>query len=241
MFLQTFETYNSINERELKDKNVVVIDTLRATSVITTALYNGAKEIIPVSEVEEAIELVKSLDKKTYLLAGERNSTKIEGFDLSNSPLEYTREKVENKTIIFTTTNGTKALKKVSLADNVILGCLLNASAVAKYIYTSNKDTIIVCAGTEGKFSFDDIITAGVIYKKLQDLMKFESDDLSKACYFLYKPYENNLYEIVKEGYHFKRLKDLGYDEDIEFCLTVDKFDIVPKLKDGIIKNSADL
>ncbi|KUK34943.1 MAG: Phosphosulfolactate phosphohydrolase-like protein, partial [Caldanaerobacter subterraneus] len=122
MFLQTFETYNSFNERELKNKNVVVIDTLRATSVITTALYNGAKEIIPVSEVEEAIELVKSLDKTTYLLGGERNSTKIEGFDLSNSPLEYTREKVENKTIIFTTTNGTKALKKVSLADNVILG-----------------------------------------------------------------------------------------------------------------------
>lgn len=87
MFLQTFETYNSFNERELKNKNVVVIDTLRATSVITTALYNGAKEIIPVSEVEEAIELVKSLDKTTYLLGGERNSTKIEGFDLSNSPL----------------------------------------------------------------------------------------------------------------------------------------------------------
>lgn len=71
--------------------------------------------------------------------------------------------------------------------------------------------------------------------------MEFESDDLSKASYFLYKPYEDNLYEIMKHGFHFKRLKDLGYDEDIEFCLTVDKFDIVPKLKDGIIKNSADL
>ncbi|ADD03016.1 2-phosphosulfolactate phosphatase [Thermoanaerobacter italicus Ab9] len=241
MFLQTFETYNSFNERELKNKNVVVIDTLRATSVITTALYNGAKEIIPVSEVEEAMELVKNLDKTAYLLGGERNSMKIEGFDLSNSPLEYTREKVENKTIIFTTTNGTKALKKVSLADNVILGCLLNASAIAKYIHNNNKDTIIVCSGTEGKFSFDDIITAGVIYKKLQDLMDFKSDDLSKASYFLYKPYEDNLYEIMKHGYHLKRLEELGYKEDIEFCLTVDKFDIVPKLKDGVIRNSADL
>ncbi|HHW57244.1 MAG TPA: 2-phosphosulfolactate phosphatase family protein [Clostridia bacterium] len=241
MFLQTFETYNSFNERDLKDKNVVVIDTLRATSVITTALSNGAKEVIPVSEVEEAIELGKSFDKDTYLLAGERNSRKIESFDLSNSPLEYIPGKIKNKTIIFTTTNGTRALKKVSLADDVILGCLLNASAVAKYLYETNKDTIIVCAGTEGKFSFDDIITAGVIYKKLQDLMEFESDDLSKASYFLYKPYEDNLYEIMKYGYHFKRLKELGYEEDIKFCLTVDKFDIVPKLKDGIIRNSADL
>ncbi len=91
------------------------------------------------------------------------------------------------------------------------------------------------------KISFDDIITAGVIYKKLQDLMDFKSDDLSKASYFLYKPYEDNLYEIMKHGYHLKRLEELGYKEDIEFCLTVDKFDIVPKLKDGVIRNSADL
>lgn len=240
MFLQTYETYNSISDRDLKEKNVVVIDTLRATSVITTALFNGAKEVIPVSEVEEAIELSKNFDRDTFLLAGERNSQKIEGFDLSNSPLEYVPEKVKGKTIIFTTTNGTRALKKVASAEEVILGCLLNVSAVARYISKSNKDTVIVCAGTEGKFSFDDIITAGAIYEKLKSLTDFESDDLSKASYFLYKPYENNLYDIMKYGYHLRRLEELGYTEDIKFCLTVDKFDIVPKLKNGIVRTSQD-
>lgn len=241
MRLQTFETYNSIAERDLKDKTVVVIDTLRATSVITTALYNGAKEVIPVSEIEEAMELSRNFEREGYLLGGERNAIKIEGFDLANSPLEYARETVERKTIILATTNGTRALKKVLSADNIILGCLLNASSVAEYIFKKNQDTVIVCAGTEGKFSLDDIVTAGAIYKRLKKFTEFESDDLSKASYFLYKPYEDNLYDIMKYGFHLNRLKAIGYEEDIKFCTAVDMYNIVPKYKDGVVKITADL
>lgn len=241
MKLQTFETYSSITDRDLKDKTVVVIDTLRATSVITVALYNGAKEVIPVAEIEEAMELARNFEKGGYLLGGERNAIKIEGFDLANSPLEYTREAVERKTIILATTNGTRALKKVSSADNIIIGCLLNVSSVAKYIFEQNQDAVIVCSGTEGKFSLEDIVTAGAIYGKLKKLTEFESDDLSKASYFLYKPYEDNLHDIIKHGYHPKKLYELGFEKDINFCITADMYNIIPKYKNGVVRIAADL
>lgn len=236
MHIETYETYNSVIDKNIKDKVVVVIDTLRATSVITTALVNGAKEVIPVPEIEDAINLSKRFEKGSYLLGGERNAIKIEGFDLSNSPLEYTNDIVNGKTIIITTTNGTRALKKASVSDDVVVGCFLNTSSIAEYIYNQNKDAIIMCAGTEGKFSIDDIMTAGAIINKLSSKTSFESDDLSKACYYLYKSFENNIMDIMKYGYHLKKIEELGFINDIKYCITLDKFSVVPKFKDGIIK-----
>lgn len=236
MFLETYETHNAVIDKKLKDKVVVVIDTLRATSVITTALVNGAREVIPVSEIEDAIEMSNRLEKGSFLLGGERNAVKIDGFDLSNSPLEYMSDVVKGKTIIITTTNGTRALKKASSSDDVVVGCLLNVSAVADYIYSQNKDTLIICAGTEGKFSIDDVITAGAIINRLRSKTSFESDDLSKACYFLYKSFENNVMDIMKYGYHLNRIEKLGFHDDIKFCTTIDMFSVVPKYRDGVVK-----
>jgi len=240
MELQTFETYLSVNERQIKDKMVVIIDTLRATSVITTALYNGAKEVIPVAEIEEAVNFVKNFGREGYLLGGERNTFKIDGFDLSNSPLEYTKEVVQGKTVILTTTNGTRALKKVSANDDVILGCLLNAGSIAEYIAQRNKDVAIVCSGTEGKFSIDDIVTAGVIFDKLNKYLDFDSDDLTKASYQLYKPFSNDITKIIELGTHYKNLKKQGFDKDLEFCLSIDKYNIIPRYKDGVVRVIAD-
>lgn len=236
MFVETYETYNAVSDKILKGKLVVVIDTLRATSVITTALVNGAKEVIPVADIEEAVNMSYNFDEDEILLGGERNAVKIDGFDLSNSPLEYSKDVVDGKTIILTTTNGTRALKKASSSDDVIVGCLLNVSSIAEYIQKEDKDAVIICAGTEGKFSIDDIITAGAILHKLNKLKQYESDDLSKASYFLYESFQDNILNIMKYGYHLNRIEKLGYHNDVEFCTTIDKFSIVPKYINGVVK-----
>ncbi|AFK86253.1 MULTISPECIES: 2-phosphosulfolactate phosphatase family protein [Thermoanaerobacterium] len=236
MFVETYETYNAVSDKTLKGKLVVVIDTLRATSVITTALVNGSKEVIPVADIEEAVNLSCNFDKDEILLGGERNAVKIDGFDLSNSPLEYSKDVVEGKTIILTTTNGTRALKKASSSDDVVVGCLLNVSSIAEYIQREDKDVVIICAGTEGKFSIDDIITAGAILHKLKELKPYESDDLSKASYFLYESFKDNVLDIMKYGYHLNRIEKLGYHDDVKFCTTIDMFSIVPKYINGVVK-----
>lgn len=236
VFVETYETYNAVYDKILKGKVVVVIDTLRATSVITTALVNGAKEVIPVADIEDAINISSHLERDMILLGGERNAVKIEGFDLSNSPLEYSEDVVKGKTIIITTTNGTRALKKASSSDDVVVGCLLNVTSVADYIHKENKDVVIICAGTEGKFSIDDIITAGAILDRLEKLSPYESDDLSKASYFLYKSFQDNILNIMKYGYHLNRIEKLGFHEDVEFCTTIDKFSVVPKYVNGVVR-----
>ncbi|MDE4542408.1 2-phosphosulfolactate phosphatase family protein [Thermoanaerobacterium sp. R66] len=229
MYVETYETYSIVPEEKLENKVVVVIDTLRMSSVITTALANGAKEVIPVAEIEDAVRLAKYLGRNNILLGGERNGAKIEGFDLANSPFEYKVDIVKNKTIIITTTNGTKALKKASISDDVIIGCLLNVSAVADYLSNKNKDVVIICAGTKEKFSIDDIITAGAIYDKLKNKISFDSDDLSKASYFLYQMFQNDIPSILKESIPFSIMKRLGYEEDLPYCSSVDMFYILPK------------
>lgn len=229
MYVETYETYSTVPEEKLENKVVVVIDTLRMSSVITTALANGAKEVIPVAEIEDAVRLAKYLECNSFLLGGERNGAKIEGFDLSNSPFEYKVDVVKNKTIIITTTNGTKALKKASISDDVIIGCLLNASAVADYLFNKNKNIVIICAGTKGKFSIDDIITAGAIYDKLKNKISFDSDDLSKASYFLYQMFQNDIPSILKESIPFSIMKRLGYENDLPYCASIDMFYILPK------------
>lgn len=238
MFVETYETYSSVDDKKLKGRVAVVIDTLRATSVITTALVNGAKEVIPVLEIEDAIDLSSRLERNSFLLGGERNAVKIDGFDLSNSPLEYAEDVVKGKTIIISTTNGTRALKKAALSDEVVVGCLLNVTSVVDYIYRRGKDVVIICAGTEGKFSIDDIITAGAILNGLKKLSSYESDDLSKVACFLYKSFEDNILDIMKYGYHLNRIEGLGFHDDIAFCTTIDKFSAVPKYSNGVVKLS---
>lgn len=118
----------------------------------------------------------------------------------------------------------------------MVVGCLLNVSSIAEYIQKEDKDVVIICAGTEGKFSIDDIITAGAILHKLKELKPYESDDLSKASYFLYESFKDNVLDIMKYGYHLNRIEKLGYHDDVEFCTRIDMFSIVPKYINGVVK-----
>lgn len=221
-----------VNDDELKGKTAAVIDVLRATSVMTTAIINGASEIIALTEVEDALRMK---DAKC-ILGGERKGLKIKGFDLSNSPLEYTRERVEGKRVIMTTTNGTKTLNKVEAADKIYIACMLNGKAVGKRLVEEEKDTVIVCAGTNGKFSIDDYACAGKIIYEANKFGKVELDDLAYAAFSAYSDHKDDIISLVKNAYHYKYLLSLGLGEDLKYCFKEDISDLVPEYRNGRIK-----
>lgn len=224
---------------DFSGQTAVVIDVLRATTVITTALDNGAREVIPVKTVEEAQNLYATCDNA--LRGGERNALKIEGFDLGNSPLEYKKKVVEGKTLILTTTNGTNALNNIKGADEVVLACFRNAEAMANHLvglsHRGSRDIIIVCAGTEGRFSLDDGLYAGMLIELLKQKTEVETDDLGLLLNRFYNESKDNLFSALSECYHLKRLFMLGFYDDIKFCLETNCVGTVPILKnDKIVK-----
>ena len=240
MKVMTFSHYKELTEGILKDSYAIVIDLLRATSTMIWAISNGANVIIPVENILEA-KLFKRLDE-SVLLGGERGGLKIEGFDLDNSPLSYKKEVVFGKAIVMTTTNGTRALKKASFAKRIFLGSFINGKKTAEYILKEAlKDDMqkiaIVCAGTEEKFTLEDVLCAGYfvdIFKTC--LEKIEVDDLSLASYELYKKFENDPHEILKYSYHYNHLKKLGFEADLEFCLRKDFVDCVCEFRNLVVE-----
>jgi 2-phosphosulfolactate phosphatase len=232
MKLSLYPSIRYIEEARLSDQVVIVIDVLRATSVITTALSNGAKEVIVKVEVEEAMEL-KGED---ILLGGERKAKKIKGFDLSNSPLEYSRERVFGKTIVLTTTNGTKTIHRVGSADRILIGSMINGKAVARAAVEADRDVAIACAGTQGEFSLDDFICAGKIIYDFLEIQNVELDDFAASAYMAYLKNRNSILDYVKMAGHYKYLISIGLEKDIKYCFTEDIVDIVPEVMGEKIK-----
>ena len=176
---------DNINEKYLENKIVVVIDMLRATSVITTALNNGCNKVVPFLTVEEAFDYRKN-NVEPCLLGGERRALKIEGFDFSNSPLEYTSDKVKDKTVVITTTNGTRAIQGASKANRIFIGSMLNAKAVTEALKTLDKDVVFVNAGTYGEFSMDDFICAGYMISLLSTNEENALSDIAFTAKYIY-------------------------------------------------------
>ncbi|HHZ13502.1 MAG: 2-phosphosulfolactate phosphatase [Caldicoprobacterales bacterium] len=237
MKITVYPTSDYVEDRDIKDKIVVVIDVLRATSTIITALYNGCKEIIPTADIEDAVNISKNYEKDTFILGGERNAVKIEGFHLSNSPREYSRERVENKTVLITTTNGTKAITRALDAKEVVLASFINISAVYEYIAAAGSDISIICAGTMGKFSADDILVAGALIKGLEDKgVSLQLDDLGMVAKRMYLNSKDDLHGALSETLHYSILKDLGLQGDLDDCLKLDTAPIVPIYSDGVVR-----
>lgn len=232
MKIELWPSIEYIREDELDGKTVVVIDVLRATSVITTAIKNGAKEVAVVVETSEALKLVG----ENTLLGGERKGLKIEGFDLSNSPLEYKREVVEGKKIVMTTSNGTRAINKSLKASNIYIGSMINGIAVAKAVSEDHRDVIIACAGTAGKFSLDDFICAGKIIYDILNFGEFDMDDFASVAYMAYRDNKKNILSYVSMASHYNYLLSIGYEEDIKYCFTEDLTSVVPYYSGGSIK-----
>lgn len=215
-----------ISDDKIKGKTAIVIDMLRATSVITTAVMNGCKKVIPVLTVERALEMSK-LSREDYILGGERNALKIDGFHCSNSPLEYTKDLVKDKTLIISTTNGTRAIQGSSSADSILIGSFLNGKASAERLADLGKDIVIVNAGTNSEFSMDDFICGGYIIKCLKDLLPIEMTDLAYTAFHTYNNH-SDIRSFIRHARHYNVIKELGFTKDLDYCCQKDITRIVP-------------
>jgi 2-phosphosulfolactate phosphatase len=206
---------------------VVVIDVLRATSAIVTALANGAKSMIPVATVEEA----KALQTQGYLAAAERNGEMLKGFDFGNSPLSYLSKAIKDKQIAISTTNGTQAIAVAKDAKQIIIGSFLNAKAIVSYLCEQNRPVIFLCAGWKNKFNLEDTLFAGHIATELLKSNLFETDcDSTLAATVLYTHAAPDITGFLSESSHRKRLSHLHLEEDISFCLKQNIYHVVPLL-----------
>ena len=213
----------------IDNRTVVVIDVLRASSVMITALANGAKAFIPVKTIEEARKRAQEYPPGEIILAGERDTKLIDGFHLGNSPLDYTPEKVKGKSIILTTSNGTRALNKLDGATKVLIGSFLNLKAIIQQLLSS-QEVVFVCSGTNNNFSMDDAMCAAAI---TDNLMKHKVLKLSDMALTLHKTYQSepdNLRLLLKDCYHLNLLIGNGFEKDVDYCLQESLIHYVPEM-----------
>ena len=225
-------TADEVSQEKTKGKICVVIDVLRATSVMITALHNGAEKIFPFKDIKTIQERCENL--KNIIKCGERNALKIDGFDLGNSPLEFTKEKVFGKDIYMSTTNGTKAVENSLSAEKIIICSFLNIKSVSEKLLEYKKDVVIVCAGTNGKFSLDDTLCAGLIIKEMQKHTEIQMNDVLLAAVRISESHED-IKDILKGSTHYERLLSLGFEKDMEHIFSLNKYSIVPEYKNGYI------
>lgn len=238
--IDVFISSQSFQEEELRDKTAVVVDVLRASSTMITALHNSAKGVIPVADMGDASKISQNLDSPHYLLCGEKDGVKIEGYDLGNSPLDYTEERVEDKTIILNTTNGTKAIKRAGLADEIIIGSFLNLEALVASLKTVDTDIVLVCAGWKGRLALEDLLCAGnIIYELTEGTLPQNVQDGAKVAFGLFEKFgeDEDLEKAIKTSNYAVRLKDVVSEEDISYCCQRNKMDVLPVMNEGIISD----
>lgn len=206
---------------------VVIIDIFRATTSICYGIENGAEAIIPVSQVEECSAYgEKGLG---YLLAAERDGEIVTGFDFGNSPFAYTKEKVAGKTIVLTTTNGTHALHLSRQAKKIVIGAFINLTAICNWLKQQDENILLVCSGWKNNFNLEDTLFAGAVIEQLKN-SGFCTDDPAIAANDLYQLAKDDLDKYLKKTSHSERLKKLGIEKDIAFCLNVDLTTAIPIL-----------
>lgn len=219
---------------ELAGKAAVAIDVLRATSTIITALGNGADTVVPVLQPEEAFQVARDNPERQFVLGGERKSLLIPGFHYGNSPLEYTEARVGGRPVLFTTTNGTRAIRRAAGADEVYIAAFLNAPAVAKALLALGKDVAICCAGTHDQFSLEDAGCAGAILHYISGPEShLELNDMGYVVRELYRSYEGRLADLVHTSEHGQSLLKMGLQEDLLFCAQLGTSTLLPRFVEG--------
>ncbi len=217
---------------DLSNAVVVIIDVFRATSTIAAALHNGAKCVIPVDEVAKAIEISKQIDG---IAAGERDGKLAEGLQHGNSPLEYSKDFIKDKTLVLTTTNGTKLLQMAldNKASTIITGSFPNLSAVCTFLINENKNVVLGCAGWKDRFNLEDTLFAGAVIAKIKENFTIHCDS-SLTAELLYNQHKDNLIDFASTLTHYHRLVErFGLIEDIKFCLTPDGANVLPLYENG--------
>ncbi len=215
------------------DSNVVVIDILRATSAICTAFMNGVDTLIPVRTLDEA----KAMKEQGYLVAAERDGLVKDFADFGNSPFNFSKERVQGNTIVYSTTNGTNAIQMAGTCNEVLIGSFLNLSALEQYLVKDNRDVVLLCAAWKDKFNLEDTVFAGALAARLLNQANFSTIcDSTHASVDLWNIAKNDLVGYVEKAAQRERLRINNLDDVIPYCHTLDLTDTIPFLKDGKLK-----
>lgn len=221
---------------ELRDGIAVILDILRASTTITHALAHGAEGVIPTSEVNNALAIKSTFPADKVLLGGEREGVAIPGFDLDNNPFAYSADVVHGKTIVFTTTNGTRAIERARHAGRILIGAFVNLAAVVDVLLQDSRPIHLVCAGTKGKITQEDVLCAGAIVDGVLAGWNLRDDDLpddqAQLALFRYLQAietEHGLLRALRNSYGGRNCRRLGFDDQIARAATIDLFDCVPE------------
>lgn len=242
MRLDVFMTPAEAIPAEVAGRTVVVIDVLRASSSIVEAMASGARTIFPVASIEEAIRLANTLGRDGVLLCGERRSLTIEGFDLGNSPAEFTPARVAGKTLVMTTTNGTASMAAAAGAGRVLVGALLNLGAVVDELVRTQAEPVFLCSGREGRFGLDDAVTAGRMMVALLEArpdVEWAMNDGARAALALGRAWGDDLLALFTETAAGRQVAEAGLEADVAFCAQTDLRDVLPVLHDRSITLAA--
>ncbi len=219
---------------DLSQTIAVVIDVFRATTSMCYGLANGAEAIIPVAEVEECL----AYRDHGYLLAAERDGKVVDGFDFGNSPFSYTADKVAGKTIVLTTTNGTRAIQHCQQAKQIVIGAFANIDILANWLLTHQEDVLFVCSGWKNHVNLEDTIFAGAMAKRLQN-EQTDLDDSAILAMRLYEGAKHDLRGSLQDASHAKRMQRLDISRDVEFCLRQNTSPAIPLFENGKLINAA--
>ena len=229
----------SVAPADVTGRVVAVIDVLRASTSIATALANGARAVIPLESSDEVITRAKAFERRDVKLAGERRMLAIPGFDLGNSPAEFAREAVEGKTVLMTTTNGTVAITNTQGARDVVIASYVNFTAVCTMLRTALRggaDIAIVCAGRERHFALEDAGCAGRYVNHVSKRMtNITLNDAAQACAMIDRRYGDQIVRLFDASEHGHALREAGFGDDLAACAAVDSFPVIPLYQDRII------
>lgn len=227
MNVEVIPTVDEIKNGEIFQRTVIIIDILRTSSTIITALANGCKGIIPAETVGQA-KAIKNHFKEA-LLVGDRYYKKIPGFDLCNSPTEMIETRLNNRTIILTTSNGIRGIQKAEKGDNVLIGGFLNGEACVKQALEHKKDLVLLLVGDKNSFALEDGLAAGFYIDLIKKNCSIESiNDFGVAMFGMYKYFEHQLLEVIKNTEIAKKLIQFGYEKDIEYVVQTNTLNICP-------------
>lgn len=236
MRVEVFFGIQTVTAADIANRVVAVIDVLRASTSITIALANDAKNVIPFDSSEEAVNRSKSFERSEVRLAGERKMLAIPGFDLGNSPREFTRDAVEGKTILMSTTNGTATLAGVTGARDVLVASYVNLSAVLAMLRSALRggtEVVLICAGRERQFALEDAACAGRYARAiLRRVPEVEVNDATQMCMLLDRKYGDNVQRLFQDSAHGKALIEAGFEEDLPVCAAIDSYSVVPVYQD---------
>lgn len=216
-----------LNLYPLQDTIVVIIDVFRATSTIATALYNGATRVIPVEDVDTCKQLGNEI--KGAITAGERDGKVIEGLQYGNSPAEYPRDFIAGKTLVLTTTNGTKLLHRAvnNGAAEVITGSFPNLGAVCDHLLNQNKNVILGCSAWKDRVNLEDTLFAGAVIQNIKKHFTIHCDS-SLMAEQVYQQHQNDLYEFIQHTTHWHRLAAYGLEKDLQYCISINVANVLP-------------